>query len=88
MKITAIKPYTAWSVWRNVFLVKVETDEGIYGWGEGGTSWRELGVKGSLNTSVNGLLAEIRCRWDGFGKKCIVARILKVAGLSRLRCRL
>ena len=46
MKITAIKPYTAWSVWRNVFLVKVETDEGIYGWGEGGTSWRELGVKG------------------------------------------
>jgi galactonate dehydratase len=26
--------------------VKIETDEGIYGWGEGGTSWRELGVKG------------------------------------------
>jgi galactonate dehydratase len=46
MKITAIKPYPAWSVWRNVFLVKIETDEGIYGWGEGGTSWRELGVKG------------------------------------------
>ena len=34
MKITAIKPYPAWSVWRNVFLVKIETDEGIYGWGE------------------------------------------------------
>ena len=46
MKITAIKPYPAWSVWRNVFLVKIETDEGIYGWGEGVTSWRELGVKG------------------------------------------
>ncbi|MCH7733679.1 MAG: mandelate racemase/muconate lactonizing enzyme family protein [Chloroflexi bacterium] len=46
MKITAIKPYPAWSVWRNVFLVKVETDEGIYGWGEGGTSWRELGMAG------------------------------------------
>ena len=46
MKITAIKPYPAWSVWRNVFLVKIETDEGIYGWGEGGTSWRELGMEG------------------------------------------
>ena len=46
MKITAIKSYPAWSVWRNVFLVKIETDEGIYGWGEGGTAWRELGMEG------------------------------------------
>ena len=46
MKITAIKPYPAWATWRNVFLVKIETDEGIYGWGEGGTSWRELGMAG------------------------------------------
>ena len=46
MKITGIKPYPAWTTWRNVFLVKVETDEGIYGWGEGGTSWRELGQAG------------------------------------------
>ncbi len=35
MKSTAIKPYPAWATWRNVFLVKIETDEGIYGWGEG-----------------------------------------------------
>ena len=49
MKITAIKSYPAWSVWRNVYLVKIETDEGIYGWGEGGTSWRELGVKGVVD---------------------------------------
>ena len=35
MKITAVKPYPAWSVWRNVFLVKVETDAGLYGIGEG-----------------------------------------------------
>jgi len=49
MKITAIKAYPAWSVWRNVFLVKIETDEGIYGWGEGGTAWRELGMKGVID---------------------------------------
>lgn len=46
MRITAVKPYTAWAGWRNVFLVKIETDEGIYGWGEGGTSWRERGMAG------------------------------------------
>ncbi|NQW19062.1 MAG: mandelate racemase/muconate lactonizing enzyme family protein [Chloroflexi bacterium] len=49
MKITAIKSYPAWSVWRNVYLVKIETDEGIYGWGEGGTAWRELGMKGVVD---------------------------------------
>jgi len=31
-----------WVGHRNQFIVKVETDEGIHGWGEGGMSWREL----------------------------------------------
>ena len=35
MKITAVKPYTVHPGWRkNLILVKVETDEGIHGWGE------------------------------------------------------
>ncbi|HWP87203.1 MAG TPA: enolase C-terminal domain-like protein, partial [Burkholderiales bacterium] len=35
MKITAVKPYTIHPGWRkNLILVKVETDEGIHGWGE------------------------------------------------------
>ena len=46
MKITDIKPYAVWVGHRNQMLVKVETDEGIYGWGESGFSGRELGVKG------------------------------------------
>ncbi len=46
MKITDIKPYAVWVGNRNQMLVKVETDEGIYGWGESGFSGRELGVKG------------------------------------------
>ena len=29
-------------------LVKIETDEGIYGWGESGLSSREMGVKGII----------------------------------------
>ena len=46
MRITEIKPFAVWVGNRNQMLVKVETDEGIYGWGEAGFSGRELGVKG------------------------------------------
>ena len=46
MKITDIRPYAVCVGTRNQMLVKVETDEGIYGWGESGFSGRELAVKG------------------------------------------
>ncbi len=49
MKITDIKPYPVWVGHRNQCLVKVETDEGIYGWGEAGVSGRELAVAGAVN---------------------------------------
>ena len=42
MKITDIKTYPTWVGSRNQFIVKVETDEGIYGLGKGGSldgSW-------------------------------------------------
>ena len=42
MKITDVKPYPVWVGSRNQCLTKVETDEGIYGWGESGLSSREL----------------------------------------------
>ena len=48
MKITDIKAYPVWVGHRNQFVVKVETDEGIYGLGEGGLSGRELAVKGAV----------------------------------------
>ncbi len=48
MKITDIKPYPVWVGRRNQMLVKVETDEGIYGWGESGLSSRELAVAGAV----------------------------------------
>jgi len=48
MKITDIKTYPVWVGTRNQCLVKVETDEGIYGWGEAGLSWRELAVAGAV----------------------------------------
>lgn len=48
MKITDIKAYAFWAGMRNICLVKVETDEGIYGWGESGLSGREQAVIGAI----------------------------------------
>ena len=48
MKITDIKTFPVWVGTRNQFIVKVETDEGLYGWGEAGLSGRELAVKGAV----------------------------------------
>jgi galactonate dehydratase len=44
MKISAIKTYPTWVGGRNQLVVKVETDDGFYGWGESGLSGRELAV--------------------------------------------
>ena len=48
MKITDIKSFPVWVGSRNQMVVKVETDEGIYGLGESGLSYRELAVAGAI----------------------------------------
>ena len=48
MKITAVKSFPVWVGNRNQLLVKVETDEGIFGWGESGLSGREKAVVGAV----------------------------------------
>lgn len=48
MKITEITPLPVWVGTRNQLLVKVQTDEGIYGWGESGLSGREKAVIGAM----------------------------------------
>jgi galactonate dehydratase len=49
VKITAIKGFPVWVGFRNQFVVKVETDAGISGLGEGGISGRELAMQGMLD---------------------------------------
>jgi galactonate dehydratase len=49
MKIAAIRPFVAWIGVRNQLLVKIETDEGIFGWGESGLSGREKAVMGAID---------------------------------------
>lgn len=46
MRISDVKAYAVRIANRNQLLVKVETDDGIYGWGESGPIGRELAVEG------------------------------------------
>ena len=48
MKIVDIKVFPTWVGSRNQLIVKVETDEGLVGWGEAGVSGRELAVAGAI----------------------------------------
>ncbi len=48
MRITDVKTFPVWVGNRNQLIVKVETDEGIHGWGEAGLSGRELAVEGAV----------------------------------------
>ncbi len=48
MKITDVKALPVWGGWRNLCIVKVETDTGHHGWGESGLVGRELAVQGAV----------------------------------------
>lgn len=48
MKITKLRPYPVRVGIRNQLILKVETDEGIFGWGESGLSGREKAVVGAI----------------------------------------
>ena len=48
MKIRDLKLYPTMVGRRHQLIVKIETDEGIHGWGESGLSGRELAVMGAL----------------------------------------
>ena len=48
MKITELKCYAVKVGIRNQLLLKIETDEGIFGWGESGLSGREKAVVGAI----------------------------------------
>ena len=49
MKITDIKSFILGIEDKNLFIVKVETDRGIHGIGQGGTTTRELAMQGTID---------------------------------------
>ncbi|MFC1941829.1 galactonate dehydratase [Chloroflexota bacterium] len=50
MKITAIKTFLCNADWRNWLFVKVETDEGIHGWGEGNVDGYDFASEAAIHT--------------------------------------
>ena len=48
MKVRDIKCFPVWAGHRNQLIVKVESDDGLHGWGESGVSGRELAVQGAV----------------------------------------
>ncbi|MGH2405420.1 MAG: galactonate dehydratase [bacterium] len=48
MKITAIRPLIVHARMRNWIFVKVETDDGLVGWGEASLEWKTRAVAGAI----------------------------------------
>lgn len=62
MKITGVKSYPVSAGWRDWLFVKVETDEGIHGWGEATLLGYTNTVKGAIQDLVgNELLGKNPC---------------------------
>ena len=60
MKISDIKAYPTWVGHRNQLIVKVETDEGIHGWGESGLSVRARAGRSGRGSALPGVFARPR----------------------------
>ena len=58
MKITAVKTFPIFWGSRNYLFVKVETDEGLYGMGEFGITWKEQAGIGAIQHMSHHLLGE------------------------------
>jgi len=64
MKITALKTYIMDSPGRDYVFVKVETDEGLYGWGEGTLEMKQGTVAAAVRDLEGFLLGEDPTRVD------------------------
>lgn len=58
MKITRVKPVIVNANMRNWIFVKVETDEGVVGWGEATLEWKTAGVSGSIEDVSRFIIGE------------------------------
>lgn len=73
MKITSITPYIGDCFRTNWVFVKVETDEGIYGWGEASLEYREHTVAEAIKeigrTVVGRNAGDIQAIWDDVNRE-------------------
>ncbi|HBR95269.1 MAG TPA: galactonate dehydratase [Opitutae bacterium] len=73
MKITSITPYIGDCFRTNWVFVKVETDEGIYGWGEASLEYREHTVAEAIReigrTAIGREAGDIQALWDDVNRE-------------------
>ena len=58
MKITEVKTFPVFYGSRNYLFVKIETDEGIYGVGEFGITWKEQAGVGAIRHMASDLIGQ------------------------------
>jgi galactonate dehydratase len=64
MKITSVKCFSITYGIRGMFMVKIETDTGLYGWGEGGISGREKAEEAMVESFRHLLIGQDPRRMD------------------------
>ncbi|MDQ8194077.1 galactonate dehydratase [Coraliomargarita sp. SDUM461004] len=73
MKITSITPYIGDCFRTNWVFLKVETDEGVYGWGEASLEYREKTVAEAINeialTVIGRNAGDIQSIWDDVNRE-------------------
>ena len=65
MKITDVKAYTMDAFRTNWAFVKVETDEGLYGWGEATLGTQEKALEGCIDDFKRLIVGATRTRSRG-----------------------
>ena len=86
LKITAIRPYPVWVGTRNQMLVKVETDSGIFGWGESGLSGREKAVAGAIEHYREFLIGRDPMQIGRIWQEVYRSQYFEGGGFCRRRC--
>lgn len=68
MKIARIETFRFWAHWKNWMFVKVETDDGLYGWGEASLAGPLDAVEGTIREIGAGLIgldpAGVEAHWQ------------------------
>lgn len=58
MKITDVRTYMHFSVWRNIIFVRIDTDEGIVGIGEATIRNKEMAVKAAIEEHIKPVIID------------------------------
>ena len=70
MKITAVKTFICNAFRTNFVFVKVETDSGIYGWGESTLEYKELTIQAAIHDLENYLIGKDPHNIEAFRHDC------------------